>query len=48
MGVPVGDPLQMPGLFLVKGRKILKTHEFTHAGDHPEFQEFSTPEASPG
>lgn len=37
LGRPVGDPLQMPGLFLVKGSELLWQHDFKHAGDHPDF-----------
>lgn len=36
-GKVVGDPTQMPGLFLVQGDRILWQHEFRHAGDHPDF-----------
>lgn len=37
VGVPVGDPWMMPGVFLVKHDTILWEHEFRHAGDHPKF-----------
>lgn len=37
VGAPVGDPWQMPGLFLVKGDSILWQHDFSHAGDHPDW-----------
>jgi len=37
LGVPVGDPLMMPGMFLVQGDAILWRHEFRHAGDEPDF-----------
>jgi hypothetical protein len=36
-GVPVGDPLSMPGLFLVEGDAIIWQHRFRHVGDHPNF-----------
>lgn len=36
-GVPVGDPWQMPGLFLVQDGQILWRHQYRHAGDHPDF-----------
>lgn len=35
-GKPVGDPQQMPGLFLVQGADVLWKHDFAHAGDHPD------------
>ena len=34
-GKPVGDPLQMPGLFLVQGRRVLWQRDYKHAGDSP-------------
>jgi hypothetical protein len=37
VGMPVGNPWTMPGLFLVKGDAILWRHRFRHAGDHPDF-----------
>lgn len=37
VGPVQGDARQMPGLFLVAGRAILWTHDFRHAGDHPDF-----------
>ncbi len=37
VGKPVGDPWQMPGLFLVKGQDVLWAHDFAHIGDHPDF-----------
>ena len=36
-GVPVGDPLTMPGLFLVENNAIIWRHRFRHIGDHPSF-----------
>ena len=36
LGKIVGDPLQMPGFFWVRGRDILWQHDFKHAGDHPD------------
>jgi len=35
VGKPVGDPLILPGLFLVHGDRILWRHDFAHSGDHP-------------
>lgn len=37
LGRPVGDPLRMPGLFLVQGSEVRWEHAFKHAGDHPDF-----------
>ncbi|MGE4093601.1 MAG: AhpC/TSA family protein [Candidatus Binatia bacterium] len=37
LGMPVGDPLMMPGVFLVRGETILWSHAFRHAGDQPDF-----------
>ena len=36
-GRPVGDPLLMPGAFLVQRERVLWTHPFRHVGDHPDF-----------
>jgi len=36
-GRPVGDPMQMPGIFLVESGKVRWRHAFRHAGDHPDF-----------
>ena len=35
-GIPVGDPWQMPGMFLVQGEAVLWQHDFAHIGDHPD------------
>ena len=32
-----GDPLQMPGLFLVANDTILWHHDYRHIGDNPDF-----------
>jgi hypothetical protein len=37
IGRPVGDPWMMPGMFLVADGAILWSHDFEHAGDHPDF-----------
>ncbi len=37
IGKKTGDPWVMPGLFLVRAGRVLWTHEFRHAGDHPDF-----------
>lgn len=39
VGMPVGDPLMMPGLFLVAGDSVLWEHEFQHSGDQPPTSE---------
>ena len=38
VGMPVGDPFQMPGMFLVEGRDVLWSHTFAHAGDTPDLR----------
>ena len=35
VGKPVGDPLVLPGMFLVEGNEILWSHDFAHSGDNP-------------
>lgn len=47
VGKPVGDPWQMPGVFLLDGTvagdvPILWQHTFRHAGDHPNFADLAT------
>lgn len=37
IGLPVGDPWLMPGLFLVHDGRIVWSHAFTHQGDHPDW-----------
>lgn len=37
VGRPVGDPLTLPGLFLVRDLQIIAAHNFRHAGDHPRW-----------
>ena len=36
-GVPVGDPLQMPGWFYVKGDRVLWQRDYAHSGDSPNW-----------
>jgi hypothetical protein len=36
-GKTVGDPWLLPGLFLVRGERVLWQHDFAHIGDHPDF-----------
>lgn len=38
IGMPVGDPFLMPGLFLLQGERVTWRHEFGHAGDSPDFR----------
>jgi hypothetical protein len=33
-----GDIFRMPGVFLVRGERILWQHSYRHAGDHPDFR----------
>ncbi len=37
IGRPVGDPLLMPGAFLVQQDQILWQHTYRHMGDEPNF-----------
>jgi hypothetical protein len=37
-----GDIFRMPGVFLVRGERILRQHSYRHAGDHPDFRSFSS------
>jgi hypothetical protein len=41
VGKPQGDVWVMPGLFLIKGNKIIWQHDFRHAGDHPDFSKIA-------
>jgi hypothetical protein len=36
-GKRVGDVFMMPGVFLVRGGRIVWSHEYHHAADHPDF-----------
>jgi hypothetical protein len=38
-GLPTGDPLLMPGVFLVQRDTILWQHRFRNAGDLPDFSD---------
>ena len=42
VGLPVGDPFQMPGLFLLQGERVTWGHEFGHAGDAPDFRRLAS------
>lgn len=39
IGRPVGDPLMMPGTFLVDGGRVIWSHVAEHAGDHPDYED---------
>ena len=39
VGMPVGDPLVMPGTLLVRDDRIVWNHDPDHAGDHPSREE---------
>jgi hypothetical protein len=32
------DPMQMPGVFLVQGERILWQHDYAHGGDSPDWE----------
>jgi hypothetical protein len=36
-GERTGDIWRLPGVFLVEGARVMWSHEFRHAGDHPEW-----------
>ena len=42
IGLPIGSPWLMPGLFLLQGSSILWSWEFRHVGDHPDFAKLSS------
>jgi len=37
IGLPKSDPFIMPGAFFIRGAEIVWSHEYRHAGDHPDF-----------
>jgi peroxiredoxin len=43
VGLPVGDPLRMPGVFLVHQGKIIRAFRHATAADRPEYCELSRP-----
>lgn len=43
IGRPVGDPLLMPGAFLIHKDHVLWQHTYHHVGDHPDFAQFTAP-----
>ena len=42
MSVPRGDPMQMPGVFLVERGIVLATFLHEHPWDRPRYQDFAT------
>tara|TARA_R110002072_G_scaffold302737_3_gene488244 strand:- start:17 stop:391 length:375 start_codon:yes stop_codon:yes gene_type:complete len=36
VGIPAGNERQMPGAFLVQGRKVLWAYRARHSADHPD------------
>lgn len=40
IGKPVGDPLVMPGLFLIRNHTVLRAQSFRDVSDHPDFEQF--------
>ncbi len=43
IGLPAGDPLQMPGVFLVQDGAILKAFRHESIADRPDYAELSCP-----
>lgn len=37
IGKVVGDPFQMPGLFLIHKKKVIWSFEYAHVGQNPNF-----------
>jgi hypothetical protein len=42
IGKPAGNERQMPGAFLVHGRKVLWQHRARHAADHPNLADVTS------
>lgn len=42
-----GDPLQLPGMFLVKGTTVVWQYEYRNMGDHPDFPSIPSAVALP-
>jgi hypothetical protein len=40
-GKVVGDVKQMPGFFVVKGNRIVRSHRSRHIADHPDYAGFA-------
>jgi len=41
MSVPRGDPMQMPGVFLVQGGTVLSSFVHEHPWDRPRYEDFA-------
>jgi hypothetical protein len=39
-GLPSGDPWVEPGLFLIEGGRVARSHVFRHIGDHADLGEW--------
>ena len=39
-GLPVGDPMRMSGVLIVRGSQVLSRHEYKSAGNHPRWAEW--------
>lgn len=40
IGLPKGDPFQMPGTFLIQGGEVLAAYPYRHAGERPDYEAF--------
>lgn len=40
-GLPVGEPLRMPGVIFLKDGRVVLEHRYQHAGDDPNWVEFA-------
>jgi len=45
-GERTGDIWRLPGVFLVQGARVLWSHEYRYAGDHPEWDRIPAPVAA--
>lgn len=43
VGRPIGDPFLMPGSFLIENKRIVWAHQFSHAGDQPQYEKIINP-----
>ena len=46
IGFPSTDPFQMPGVFLIQDRKVVRAFQYVHAGERPNYAALSACEAS--
>ena len=42
LGMPVGDPLQMPGVFLLRDGEIVREHRHDTVADVPDYERLAT------